>query len=262
MNRDLRFKSAALPVLPQVVNRPVEPPTIGQAASTKASLSLGQALEQIGPLPEEALFLGLAEDGLPVLLNLWDSSPGPVLVAGDSYAGKTRFLQSLSRFTVAAHSPSEIQYGVITAQPDQWEADARHPNCIGIFPTAEKSAADFIQALVLWINLKCSNRQSILLLIDGLDDFLFAHVGFSQGLRQILREGPARQIWPFITVDLECFLCGDSWLQYFHTRVFGYTEHIDALQEDCSDAEFERLARGTEFCTRASSQWLKFQVPA
>ncbi len=46
--------------------------------------SLRTVLKGLSPLPRAALFLGIADDRLPVLLNLADPVPGPVLVAGDS----------------------------------------------------------------------------------------------------------------------------------------------------------------------------------
>ncbi len=39
--------------------------------------TLRSVIANASPLPQEALFLGLAEDGLPVLLNLYDPIPGP-----------------------------------------------------------------------------------------------------------------------------------------------------------------------------------------
>ena len=45
--------------------------------------SLAESLSELGPLPKEAMLLGLASDGLPVLLNLHDPHPGPLLVAAD-----------------------------------------------------------------------------------------------------------------------------------------------------------------------------------
>ena len=42
---------------------------------------LSEVLAEFGPMPEEAMFLGVASDGLPVLLNLHDPVPGPILIA-------------------------------------------------------------------------------------------------------------------------------------------------------------------------------------
>ncbi|NOH04841.1 MAG: hypothetical protein HND47_24175 [Chloroflexi bacterium] len=45
--------------------------------------TLNSVLADLSPLPNEALFLGMADDGLPVLLNLSDPVPGPILITGD-----------------------------------------------------------------------------------------------------------------------------------------------------------------------------------
>src|ERR1044072_8421512 len=65
-----------------------------------AAPALIDVLAEIGSLPAEALFLGVATDGLPVLLNLYDSHPGPILISGDEGSGKTAFLQITFRLLV------------------------------------------------------------------------------------------------------------------------------------------------------------------
>ena len=51
--------------------------------------TLKSVIADASPLPHTALFLGLAEDGLPVLLDLHDPIPGPILVIADKDSGKT-----------------------------------------------------------------------------------------------------------------------------------------------------------------------------
>ena len=41
------------------------------------------AATQTRSLPGGSILLGLAEDGLPLLLNVYDPTPGPILIAGD-----------------------------------------------------------------------------------------------------------------------------------------------------------------------------------
>ena len=77
--------------------------------------TLGCVLAEIGSLPREALFLGIASDGLPVLLNLHDPIPGPVLVAGDAGTGKTAFLQMLVQGVQQTHHAENVQFGVVTS---------------------------------------------------------------------------------------------------------------------------------------------------
>jgi hypothetical protein len=235
---------------------------LDQVISTPNLPSLKNMLREISPLPQEALFLGIVDDGMPVLLNLWDPIPGPLLVAGDSGAGKTDFLKVATRFVVSTHEPHEIKYSVLTAHPQEWESYVNYPHCIGIFSTEDSNAAYFIRALGTWIEMNELSRQSVLLLIDGLDDFVSWNSGLCRELRKILMYGPAMRIWTVVTLNLENTRNVSAWLEYFHTRVFGYTKNASLIEYDSNySEEFKTLSKGIEFSLRESSQWIRFWIP-
>ena len=110
-----------------------------QPQPVPAAPSLKDVLAELGSLPREAMFLGVASDGLPVLLNLHNPHPGPVLLAGDAGSGKTAFIQSLARSVTQTHRSNDVQYGVVTNYPDEWESIAETPHRVGIFPIDRKS---------------------------------------------------------------------------------------------------------------------------
>ena len=74
-----------------------------------AAPSLSEVLAGIEPLPREALLLGVASDGLPVLLNLRDPLPGPILVLGEAGAGKTTFLQTMAQSMIQSQDSNNVQ---------------------------------------------------------------------------------------------------------------------------------------------------------
>src|SRR5690242_18759127 len=113
--------------------------TSEKKVSLRAGLSLEQMLDEIGPLPKTSLFLGQAEDRLPVLLDLSDPRPGPILISGDTGAGKTRLLRTIARFLVYRHTPQATQYGVITSCPQEWHDLTNIPHCVGIFAAQGRS---------------------------------------------------------------------------------------------------------------------------
>jgi len=225
--------------------------------------SLGDSLSELGPLPREALLLGLASDGLPVLLNLHDPHPGPLLIAADPGSGKTALLQMIAHASTEMHSPSEVQFGVVTHYPDEWHHFAEVEHCVGIFPTYHDSAIDFFSSLSGWAHANLGSQQSILLLVDDLESMEHIDFDAQQTLRFLLLRGPARRVWPIISMNAERALRVDSWLEAFRTRIFGNIQS-DRTAENLTgipDATLKQLQSGLQFALREGDDWLKFWIP-
>ena len=238
----------------------MEPETMQDVDSLVPSLE--EVLDQLGPLPKKFLFFGQADDELPVLLDLLNPLPGPVLIAGDAGAGKTNLLRMIARFVVSTHDPEEIQYGVITASPQEWDDLREAPHCVGIFEMETKGALDFMRALAIWLRCQTIHRQAVLLMIDGLETFVFQEESVHAELHEILSHGPARQIWPLATIHPGQCRDAHVWLKYFHTRVLGWTRHRDFIEDvDDHSMRFETLSKGREFARKENSQWIRFRLP-
>src|SRR5262245_34468925 len=129
--------SMALQALPELKTDASTPDPAGKLMPTAPALS--DVLAKIGALPMEALFLGIANDGLPVLLNLYDAHPGPILIAGDAGSGKTAFLETIAHSVAQTHRADDIQFGVVTNYPDEWESVKSLAHRVGVFPVGQKS---------------------------------------------------------------------------------------------------------------------------
>lgn len=223
---------------------------------------LSEVLDEFGPMPSEALFLGVASDGLPILLNLHDPIPGPVLITGDAGTGKTNLLQLIGNAAGRMHQPQDLQFGVLTSHPDEWSGVEAIPNNVGVFPLYHESAEDFILSLASWAHGNKTSRQSVLLLLDDLEAASNLNFDARQNLRWLLLRGPARRVWPFITLNphrMENIL---PWLDAFHTRIFGAMQnpqHIHPL--DAQGAELDSLTSGSQFTLREGDHWLRFWIP-
>lgn len=234
-----------------------------QPTPATAMPMLGEVLTGYAPMPHSALFLGVASDDLPVLLNLHDPVPGPILVVADPGAGKTRLLQTIALAAGAMHQPEDLQFGALTNHPDEWSGVEGIPNNVGIFPLYNQSSEDFILSLASWAHDNKTSQQSVLLLLDDLE--AASNMGFDarQNLRWLLLRGPARRVWPIVTLSPKRMENILPWLDAFHTRVLGPIQDPKQIKQlDAVSAELDSLNSGTHFTLQEGESWLRFWIPS
>ncbi|HKG55507.1 MAG TPA: hypothetical protein VKB04_14690 [Anaerolineales bacterium] len=229
-----------------------------------AAPALSDVLAEIGSLPTEALFLGVATDGLPVLLNLYDSHPGPILMAGDAGAGKTAFLQTIARSVMQTHNSNDIQFGVITNYPDEWESIESTTHNVGVFPVGHSSTQEFVASLTAWAHSNKNTHQCVLLLVDDLESVASLDLETVQNFRWLLLRGPARRVWPIVTLNAPRYGQIISWLQNFRTRIFGRVGNVrvaEALGGDKASG-LDQLEPRIQFSLRENDNWIRFWLPS
>lgn len=225
--------------------------------------ALRTVIADASPLPREALFLGLAEDGLPVLLNLYDPIPGPLLITGDQASGKTTLLQIIAKAVELVHSPSAVQYAVMTQYPDEWANFKNDENKAGIYVTKDNNSQELLQSLATWAHNNKGDSQSVLLLIDDLEALTKLDEQAQQNLRWLLLRGPSRRVWPIVTLNASRGKNMEAWLSSFRTRLFGHIEDAqDAnLITGSSNHSLNELTAGSQFAMREGKNWLNFWTP-
>ena len=237
-----------------------------QAGPGAGSGTLSEVLRLLPPIPRDALLLGVANDGLPILLNLKDPVPGPVLIAGDSQTGKTRLLQIISQYVEQARDPESIRYTVITHKAMEWKRFNQALNCEGILGFHQGWTASYLNSLVDWAHSSKQDGQYLLLLVDGLEE-LASDDQLHQAFSWLLLRGPSRHIWPIVTSNVANAKSVEPWLNVFRTRLFGRMQDQsgdgrNALLTGPADFQFSNLQAGDQFVMRAGSDWLTFKLPA
>lgn len=240
---------------------PVPSPESPPAAPKPALPTLRTVLTDLSPLPREALFLGVAGDGLPVLLNLYDSVPGPILITGDASSGKTKLLQTVARAAGLLHSPDAVQYGVVTETPEEWKAFMGNESNAGVYLTSDDNTRELLQALVTWAHQNRGEGQIVLLLIDNLEAVTGLDEQSQQNLRWLLLRGPSRRVWPFLTLNASRAQHQKEWLEFFRTRLFGFTESSEDAHLLTGNRTLDHLSAGTEFAMREGDKLLGFWLP-
>jgi len=259
MNKSRQF-SSTLESLVEIKPDEVAPPSKPEVAAP----SLSSVLSEMGSLPREALFLGVASDGLPVLLNLHDPTPGPLLIVGDGGAGKTDFLKTLALGVQQTHRPEDVQFGVITSHVNEWDRVESSSHHVGVFPWVENKVQEFIHSLAVWAHTHSRSRQSVLLMIDDLESIIRLEPATLQELRWLLLRGTSRGVWAILTLNAERYTQVLDWIPMFRTRIFGRIEDESVATALGGDKEsaLNQLAAGVQFSLRENGQWLRFCLPS
>lgn len=223
--------------------------------------SLASIIADISPLPQHALLLGIAEDDLPVLLNLHDPIPGPILIAGDKSAGKTLFLQTIARATELIYAQAQVQYAVVTQYPDEWKNFCNKENSASIYATQDDGTKELLQSLVTWAHRNKGEEQSVLLLIDDLEAMTKLDEQTQQNLRWLLLRGTSRRVWTFVSLNAAQALHLKDWLDFFHTRLFGRVENSDHAYLLTGNRN-HILNNVNQFAMRENDKLLGFYAPA
>ena len=233
-----------------------------QTTPTSGLPTLRAVISDTSPLPRTALFLGLAEDGLPVLLDLYDPIPGPILIVADQASGKTALLQMIARAAELLHTPSDVQSGIISQHPDEWKNFRDSQSMVGIYATQENNTSELLQSLVTWAHNNKGEGQSLLLLIDDLEAVTKLDQQTEQNLRWLLLRGPSRRVWPIVTINASRAQDMETWLGFFRTRLFGRIHDVRDSHFAANDSNkmFDNLS-ASQFTMREGNNWLNFWIP-
>ncbi len=241
----------------------VSPEQLGSTA-----LNLRQIHARISDLPAETAVLGLGEDGLPLLFDLRDPRPGPVLVLGDKFSGKTRLLQTIVQSLILRNRASQVQFAVLSGKPEQWQAlqQTRRDYFRCLHSNYERAAAATILELCDLVEGRQHGQEidrSILFILDGMDTVPYMDFGIRMNFEWLLKEGPAVRVWPLATLDSESAMQQLRWVNRFRTRLIGAIAKAGhgrdlALSYELKPAD---LIPGSQFAVRLNRNWLVFSLP-
>ena len=104
----------------------------------------------------------------------------------------------------------------------------------------------------------------MLLLVDDLESVASLDLQAVRDFRWLLLRGPARRVWPIVTLNAPRYGQVMTWLQSFRTRIFGRIAMgrvAEALGGDKAST-LSQLEAGVQFSLREKENWLRFWLPS
>lgn len=156
-------------------------------------------------LPAYSIFLGLCDDGIPLILDLTDSNTGSFLIAGDNDASNYTVLSSLLTSAYCFNGPKEINIHLISQHLDDFPMLLKTPHLnLCLKPEQIETSIAFEEL----VNLGKQRRKGESLIpyhlvaIDGLDSFIkTADLQIPKLLTWLIENGPEVGIFVIATIE-------------------------------------------------------------
>ena len=217
---------------------------------------LAKVLDEVGPFTEDTLFIGIADDGLPILLDLEDTDTGSMLFIGDRKAGKNPQLKTIAAALEFTHTPEQIKFAVITDDPNRWRDLQDSPNLINIFSYYSPGTPSFLEGLVNWTSVNRNSSQVIVLLIDNVNHMIHMPPDARENLSWLLRYGAEHKVRIFATLETHAYLMKTrTWRAMFGTLLYGKT------MQDMPAVSARHRRRGEFILTGNEGTVVRFHTP-
>ena len=188
-------------------------------------------LNRLGALPGFSAVLGVCEDGLPLLIDLADPSPGSILVIGDENSGKVQLLHAILASASILNPVERLVFHVITPDPGAFESLLSFPNCQAVLSAYERDASELVFQLSALAEQRRTGRNQDgveLLVIHDLPEFV-QHNDYEANayLRWLVSSGPDAMVWTLASVRTsQTWRIGDEFLDTFGTQLVGLTSSV------------------------------------
>ena len=257
-------------------SRRTDPPAPFEAAvrGQVSDMALSKVFHSLEPFPGNALFLGVCEDGLPLLVDLANPDPGAILILGDREAANLDLIRTMIASVVLLDASPRIQVDVASAYPTEYRdfyGTSHQFSMISLDGTGPSRLSNLEDLLSFYVSkireaaLSGYPQEARLLVIDDLDFVLNGLSSASlNALDWVVQYGPREGVWVTAGLHTRDFkLIDDPILRHFQTRIFGQiqppwlAEYLTMLPADVSAS----LAGEDQFCARVAGKTFAFWLP-
>lgn len=219
-------------------------------------------------LPPDTALLGIGKDGLPILLDFSDPTPGAVLILSDDRSARREILREVLESGMHTNPPHRMQYLILSAQPERWwtwrSEGGYERHCLAIEPLEAEPCTRWLKSLAELVEQRRTGTQggpAVLILIDDLEGVLgLGYDGLVQ-LDWLIKQGAEARVWVLATASATSTASLARWVRLFKTRILGWASDANAystltlVEENLPTPEHRE-----QFCVRLPEGWLVFEL--
>ncbi len=243
-------------------------------AAPRPTISLSLLLADCQDLPQQTAILGICDDGLPMLLDLKDPSPGSLLVVGDERQQQLDLLRTAVSSVVLRNSPRGVQFIVFSHLPDAWQdwvsGQGFDRYCMGVVGVDTPAAREWILRLTEWAEQRRMGERSgppVLILLDTLNFIPKLSYDLRMKFELLVKEGPQEGVWPVAAISIALANSLARQVNIFQTLIFGYSEdptfytRVGGVEEGMAKNFGEPGVFAVKVGAEENEDWLKFRLP-
>ncbi len=183
-------------------------------------LRTAEVVDQIDSMNPSALFLGAdPKTNEAVTVDIDQNNLGAILITADSQEDRIDLVTSMATGLRLLQQPEEVSYGLMTKDKKRWDIP-KTPHQVGFYAYYENGASDFVLSIASWAHSKKKNKQRVFLFVDNLFEAVEgSEFDTNQNLRWLLLRGPARGVYPVVTMDPKTKYDIAPWLDVFGTNI-------------------------------------------
>jgi hypothetical protein len=233
------------------------------------------------PLPQNSLILGVCDDGLPLVLELSDPSPGALLFLGDDVGGLQKHLQAILASICLLGDPKQVQIDLISPSPETFAAQKLFPHVQKVHLPDHEEMFGLLGCLFELIEQRQRKDNSLtgkflkeflpankgpvrILMIDQLDVLVEQLAPESLAyLRWLLRRGPAANVWVLASLNAQNAQAVDGkTLKSFGLQVVSKVRNTPQASR-LTDIPLDKLSHlvvGEQACMKLDEDVIEFSI--
>lgn len=216
--------------------------------------------------PAYSVLMGVCEDGMPLMLDLENPAPGPILLIGKNIATMNAFIQASIYSIAELNTPNQVRYVQAIPNAGSWHHGHPMEYHMGTFDWASDEVESAIMELTGIAEGRRMGRNrgpAIYLALDSLGYASTMNHIAQVNLRWLLRYGAQYRVWVVASYDANKDLHMDTWLPFFKTALIGNLERTeDILGRLCLPTTTFTPLDEPETCqVHYGNRWQKITLP-